>query len=173
MIQKAFLAVLMLITVPLFAQKTKEPDGLRNFVQDFYHWYVPIALKDNKVPASDIALKERPAAFSAELLKALKEDSEAQANSPGDIVGIDWDPFLNSQDPDKHYEVGRIVQKGETYRANIHGFRSGKKIIKPSAIAEVGRESGRWVFLDFYSPDGGSLLAALKTLKADRQKAPK
>jgi hypothetical protein len=173
MIRKTRLTVLMLIMVPVFARAAKELDGLRSFVYDFYHWYVPIALKDNKVPAFEIALKQRPTMLSAELLKALKEDSKAQDNSPGDIVGIDWDPFLNSQDPAKHYEVGRIVQKGEIYRANIHRLRLGKKITKPSVIAEVGQENGHWVFLDFYSTDGRGLLAALKSLKADRQKASK
>jgi hypothetical protein len=171
--RKAFLAVLTFIVAPVFAEEAKEPAGLRGFVQDFYRWYVPIALKDNKVPASDIALKEKPAAFSAQLLKALKEDSEAAANSPGDIVGIDWDPFLNSQDPDDHYEVGRIVKKGETYRADIHSVESGKKSAKPDVIAEVGKENGRWVFLDFYSNDGNGLLAVLKSLKADREKTAK
>jgi hypothetical protein len=163
----------MFIAGPVLAQEAKEPAGLREFVQDFYHWYVPVALKDNKVPASDIALKERPAAFSAELLKALKEDSEAAANSPGEIVGIDWDPFLDSQDPDDHYEVGRIVKKGETYRADIHSVEAGKKSAKPSVVAEVGKENGHWVFVDFYSNEGSGLLAALKSLKEDRQKTAK
>jgi hypothetical protein len=88
-------------------------------------------------------------------------------------VGIDWDPFLGSQDPDDHYEVGRIVKKGETYRADIHSVSSGKKSAKPSVIAEVGKENGHWVFLDFDSNDGSGLLAALKSLKEDRQKTAK
>jgi hypothetical protein len=171
--RKAFFAVLMFLVAPVFAQEAKEPAGLREFVQGFYRWYVPIALKDNKVPASDIALKKRPAAFGAELLKALREDSEAAANAPGEIVGIDWDPFLDSQDPDDDYEVGRIVKKGETYRADIHGVESGKKSTEPDVIAEVGKENGHWVFLDFYSTDGTGLRAALKSLKEDRQKTAK
>src|SRR5258706_1243821 len=171
MIRKTLLLVYVLIAVRVSAQPAKEPDGLRTFVQEFYRWYVPMALKDSKVPAFEIAIKQRPAAFSAGLFKALKEDSEAQVKSPEDIVGIDWDPFLNSQDPDKHYEIGRIVRQGEIYRANVHRVRSGKPIAKPSVIAEVGRENGHWVFLDFSTVDGRGLLSALKSLRADRENA--
>lgn len=62
------------------------------FVQSFYDWYVKAEID------SDAALKKKPAYFSPELTKALKADAVAAAKSPGDIVGLDFDPFLNAQD---------------------------------------------------------------------------
>jgi hypothetical protein len=45
----------------------------------------------------EIVLKSKYA-FSPELASKLKEDLAAQEKSPGEIVGLDFDPFLNAQD---------------------------------------------------------------------------
>src|SRR6266700_65299 len=97
---------LFLATSCSHRQQTKSPqemeESCRNFVQEFYNWYIAkSAEQDNKtreergdeVMGSD-PLKYRKEAFSPELFRALKEDSEAQANSPDAIVGLNYDPFL-------------------------------------------------------------------------------
>jgi FlaG/FlaF family flagellin (archaellin) len=83
----------------------------RDFVQRFYDWYVPIALKDNAGNPSDRALRYKSHAFSPELLTQLKEDSTAQAKAKGEIVGLDFDPFLNSQHPGERYTAEKVVGK--------------------------------------------------------------
>jgi hypothetical protein len=85
--------------------------SLQRFVQDFYDWYVPKAFGDHTGPAWDFALKYRKQAFSSELFRALQEDSDAQAKAT-DLVGLDFDPFLNSQDPCEQYEAGDSNQIG-------------------------------------------------------------
>ena len=149
------------------------PESLRGFVQGFYDWYVPKALGENVGPAWNLALKAKSSAFSSQLVRALREDSAAQAKAEGEIVGLDFDPFLNSQDPSNRYQVGKITPKGETYQVEIYGVGSGSKHEKPDVIAEVAQKNGQWFFVNFDYPEGRNLLAVLKSLRESRQKPPK
>jgi hypothetical protein len=152
------------------AQGSKEvPQSLRGFVQGFYDWYVPKALSDDSNPAWNVALKTRGRCFSSELALKLREDSAAQAKAEGEIVGLDFDPFLGSQDPGKHYEVSKIAQKDESYWVDIHSVSSGKRQEKPSVIAEVVQKNGQWLFVNFHYPDGRDLLGILKSLRESRE----
>lgn len=167
-----------LLAVSLSVPKTNDTNNgqtlkaVKDFAQEFYNWYVPIALSDNAVPASDIALKRRPTVFSPMLFRALKADSEAQAKAQGYVVGIDFDPFLASQDPCEHYEVGSVSQKGGGYWVDIYGVCSGKRNEKPEVIAEVVRRDGSWAFTNFLYPAiHRDLLGTLKTLHEERQKS--
>jgi hypothetical protein len=165
----------------LQAQTTlNDPDALksaRKFVQDFYSWYVPNALKP--INAMDLALKDRSYVFSPRLFEALKEDSEAQARAR-EIVGLDFDPFLDTQDPAERYQLGRITQKGNTYLVEVFGVYDVRPSDLPEGlpevIAEVARRNGQWVFTNFLYPplakqfpDSANLLALLKGLKEDRR----
>lgn len=169
------LCVIFLWAAPLQARAYPK-DGqavrksVRSFVQEFYAWYVPIALRDNPVPASDIALKQKPSAFSQELFSALKEDSEAQAKAKGYIVGIDFDPFLACQDPCEKYEAGGVAKKGKVYRVDIYGICSGQNHKRLFVVAELARSHGSWVFVNFRYPDvHDNLLSILRRLRRARQ----
>src|SRR5437868_8560176 len=72
--------------------RAQEISGCLRFAQEFYSWYVPFTQKHLNGPASDVAIRRKPAAFTTELLRALKSDSETQTRSRGEIVGIDFDP---------------------------------------------------------------------------------
>jgi hypothetical protein len=52
-------------------------------------------------------MEKQGSQFESGLLAALKEDVAAQAAAKGEIVGLDFDPFLNTQDPAESYEVGQ------------------------------------------------------------------
>ncbi|MGA2502201.1 MAG: hypothetical protein ABSH20_31040 [Tepidisphaeraceae bacterium] len=147
-------------------------DSARDFAQKFYSWYVPIALNEHAGPAWDFVLKQRSSSFSPELLRALREDSAAQAKSPGEIVGLDFDPFLDSQDPEDRYEVGKVTRKGDSYWVEVFGVRSGKRMEPAAVLAELVRKNGHWTFVNFHYPDpnGSDLLSTLKLLREDRQK---
>lgn len=167
---------LLLLALPcsLLAQTkdVSETAGARDFVQAFYNWYVPQALKDNATPAWNLALKYKSPVFNSEVLSALREDSAAQAKVAGDIVGLDFDPFLSSQDPSARYDVGKVTIKGGACWVEIHGVRPGKKSAAPDVTAELSHRDGRWIFVNFHYADGGDLLSVLKTLRDDRQKNP-
>ncbi len=151
----------------------KAQDSPQAFVQNFYNWYIPIALNSKKGPASDIALRTKAVLFSKELAKALREDSQAQAKAHGEIVGIDWDPFLNSQDPENQYEAVKVTQIGDRYFVDVYGLNSGKRSEKPDVVAELRLDAGKWVFVNFHSVDGHNLLASLKSLSESRHKSSK
>lgn len=151
------------------SEKTSEA-AVRSFTADFYRWYTPVALRNNSVPAADLALARRPSDFGPILSRALKADSEAQSKVDGELVGIDFDPFLDSQDPCDHYEIGRVSQKGRSYRVAIYGICSGKRDDNPDVIAEVARQDGSWVFTNFlYPPLHTDLRAILKALQDERR----
>jgi len=135
------------------------PKSPREFVEEFYRWYVPRAPNDNSI---EMALKFKGASFSRELVRRLKEDSAAQA-SCAELVGLDFDPFLNGQDPAEHYEVGKVRQKVQSYRADIHRLWSGKRIEKPDVSAEFTQYKGHWIFVNFFYPEGGDLLTILRS----------
>jgi hypothetical protein len=140
-----------------------------DFVRKFYDWYVPIAHKPLKEDSSNVAIAKRGALFDPPLLKALKEDAEAARNSPGDIVGLDFDPFLNSQDPDDKYVVGGVTETDGLYRVDVYGIRKGKKReTKPNVVAEVKPAKDSFVFTNFRYGADGDLVAILKQLADDR-----
>ena len=143
----------------------------RAFVEAFYRWYVPVASAEHRGPADAIALKERRAAFSSELYRALKADVDAQAKVAGEIVGLDSDPFLNSQDPCERFAIGTAVRRRDMYRVQFFAVCDGKRLDRPSALAEVRAADGHWEFVNFYDANGkNDLLATLKLLAADRRR---
>jgi hypothetical protein len=159
---------LSLIAVPAFGDAAA--DSARNFVQGFYTWYVPLALDPKGKVASDIALARKPALFAPGLEAALKADSVAAAKSPGEVVGLDFDPFMNSQDPCESYLTGAVTGAGKHYKVEVFGVCSGKRDEKPYVIAEVIPQGSSWVFVNFLYPGNGDLLGVLKSLAEERAK---
>jgi hypothetical protein len=143
-----------------------------DFVQKFYDWYVPIAHKPGNAPSSDQAVAKRGAAFDPPLLRALKIDAEAQRKSPDDIVGLDFDPFLNAQDFDDKYVVGNVTENGGVYLVSVYGVRNGKRAAKPDVVAELKVVKGSFQFTNFRYGADGDLLGILKTLADERAHAP-
>jgi hypothetical protein len=136
----------------------------RKFVQRFYDWYVPIALKDNGVPASDLALKHRPAAFDTKLYRELQEESRTTAKL--NDAGLDFDPFLNSQDPSPRFRVVKITVEDVSCLAEINGILSGKK--EEDVTPELAFKDGRWVFVDFHYRNSDLLQLLLESLRERR-----
>jgi hypothetical protein len=143
----------------------------RAFVDEFYKWYVPITGK-TRVPPWYAVLDQRPAVLSDTLLRALKRDREEQSKAVGEIVGLDFDPFLGGQDPCERYVTGDSVQAGETYRVSVFGICGKTRHTQADVIAEVARRDTSWVFVDFYYPgtDGGHLLGILGSDSASDSK---
>ena len=170
---KPIISALALLALSAGAQTLHAEDSPRKFVQDFYDWYVPMTSRSHSEDASNIALKKKSAEFSAELLKALKEDALAASKSPGEIVGLDWDPFLNSQEQVDRCILGNITEKNGSFRVEVYDVLGGKKDKKPAVIPEVKQENGHWIFVNFWNPDGGDLLSELRELSKSRKKTPK
>ncbi len=159
--------ILSASAAPLAAQRPASravADSVRQFVQVFYNWYSPD-------PNYFRVLAERPSVLSRPLLEALRADSAASARSPGEIVGLDWDPFVNSQDPCPHYEAGKVTEWRGTYRVELFGTCSGPSREKPDVIAELSRLGGGWRFVNIRDARGeADLLGSLRTLARERAK---
>jgi hypothetical protein len=173
MTRRPVLLLLFFGLAPLLqaGQQTKPEDAVHQFVQDFYRWYRPIAEKDNKEAADIIAIKQRPSAFSPQLLQALRDDAAAQAKS-ADLVGLEFDPFLNTQETIRYFGIGQITKKDDGYWVEINSSVSEKPDRKPF-IAVVNQSGGHWCFVNFRYPDDNSdLLKILESLKHERQRSP-
>jgi len=140
------------------------------FVQGFYDWYVPLALQERAVRTWDFAVKRKPNVFSPQLRRAIKQDSDAQqkaSKTTGELVGLDFDPFLNSQDPSKRFAVESVTAKGTGCRVTVYGVSEGER---EKVTPEVKLEHGHWQFINLqYEFDGhpDDLLSILKLLRSD------
>jgi len=159
------------------AQVASEPQDsspCRRFVQQFYDWYVPLIQKARNGPTSDVALQRKPEAFNPGLLRALKLDSEASARAKGDIVGLDFDPFVGGQDPADRYELRRVTSRDnkcsvEVWRASPTD--TAEKSGRPDVVADLALDRGHWQFLNFRYPDvNADLVSVLAQLREERRK---
>ena len=166
---------------PLQGQATPTEDlsdSAQHFVQEFYDWYIPGLLKSFGTKKS-FSWQERASDFDQRLFRALKEDDDAQAKVPGEIVGLDWDPFVANQDPCEHNTTRKVRKNGEVYLVDVLNLCNGQEDEKVHVVAEVVRQNGHWVFVNFRYPAEKSgekdsdPMTILKALHEDRQKRSK
>jgi hypothetical protein len=158
-----------------FAQTApgKAEESCRSAVQKFYDWYVPEVFREKQTWAANSALESKEFAFSPELRKRLKEDFAASAANANEVVGLDFDPFLASQDPARRYVVDKVLVKGGRCRADVYSVESSKKGKRPDVIPELESRGKGWVFVNFHYPqENGNLLSILRALRKDRQRNP-
>lgn len=167
----AFTCLLAALAAGAEAQRPQQPPNraLPRFVQRFYDWYTPRALKTSGHPSWYAALSLRESLFARPLLRALRADSEAQSHAEGEAVGLDFDPLLNSQDPCGRYEVGRTTHRNQTYWVEIHRVCAGRRSSSPTVTAELVLRDRSWVFVNFHYPhEHTDLLAALRLARRAR-----
>jgi hypothetical protein len=154
-----------------------QPQDCGPFVQQFYNWYVAkenaLMKSNSRESALEVTLREKRSSFSPELVKGLKEDLAASKKSPGEIVGLDFDPFLNAQDIAERYLVGKITPKEDHYWVEVFGVWNGQKNSNPDVVPELVFENGHWIFTNFHYgktdiPVNENLLSVLEVLKKDR-----
>jgi hypothetical protein len=152
--QTALVIFLFVITDARRAAVAADPAaGSRQFVQKFYDWYVArekaLTKANSPKDVMEVAMKEKRSSFSPELLAALQEDVAAAHKDPGEIVGLDFDPILNSQEDPGRYVVGEVHAKGNQYLVDVFVVRDGKKEAKPWIIPELVSKNGQWVLPTF------------------------
>jgi hypothetical protein len=147
--------------------RSSDADAVRRFVREFYDWYVPLANAPGS--AIDRALKARPAAFDTTLARELTEDVAAQAKVKGELVGLDFDPVLASQDPCPRYEVGYIEVTTTTYNVHVTPTCDRAAGPEPRIVTEVATRSGGFAFVNFRYPlTKTDLRTELARLRASR-----
>jgi hypothetical protein len=184
--KKYFLTISMIVLCAItFPNANAKPsvndkENVRLFVQQFYDWYTVLYAKDmslqkNPTPSDLIALKQKRQYFDVSLRNAILEDNRAQAKVTDEITGLDFDPFLNTQDTGFAYQTGNVKQVGNKFYVDIHSDQAGKSrqaILKSevAVIAEVIKVDTYWIFTNFIYPskDGKSdLITILKKLRKD------
>jgi len=145
------------------------PQSARHFVEEFYRWYTLIALRDNgTATAWSIALKEKPTLFCPTLRRALDRDIAAISEARG-LAALDYDPFLDTQDPGEHYDISRVRRKDQTYLIDVYRLESGMRTTKqPQVIAELQITGDRWCFVNFRYADGRDLVNELRKYEVER-----
>jgi Protein of unknown function (DUF3828) len=165
--------------VPTVTANVNDEQSCRLFVQNFYDWYFNELNHPQKQPAStqkgapvlDEVQRLRPELLSTELHLMLREDAAASAKSPDDIVGLDFDPYINAQDWDQKYQLGDAKQQDGHCRVTLWDHEPGKshKAVEPELVPA----NGNWLFVNFHyfndknGPDG-DLIRVLNALKQER-----
>jgi len=155
--------------------ETDQEKSCRVFVQGFYDWYFDRLNNASRVavdnPIVDDVLRLKPEVLTARLRQTLKEDREAASKNHDEIVGLDFDPYINAQDWDGKYYIESATVKGSICRASVWGMDSGatREIVVP----ELEFNGGKWVFANFLyhgQPDqrNENLIDLLIALRNDR-----
>ena len=171
-VRSALTVVMLAVILSCSREETpSQSDAVRKFVQDFYDWYVPASHRASSDRPADIVLRERPSVFDSNLARELKEDSDAQSKVQGDIVGLDFDPFLAAQDACERYEVVSVRKDEESYRVDVRGVGGCEKHDGPDISAEVIPKDAAWLFTNFHypGPNGSDLLTILQKLRDERK----
>ncbi|MGO9434537.1 MAG: hypothetical protein ACLP00_09590 [Terracidiphilus sp.] len=146
-------------------------------MQQFYTWYLGRTAVNDKSrsagPSWDDVPRLRPQVLSPELLGLLKDDLAASRSNSEEIVGLDWDPFLATQDPSPKFEVENVSLKAGHCFAVVNGIEHGKR--QESVSPELVQSGETWIFVNFHykgqSPQDENLIGTLKHLRDERKKA--
>jgi len=109
-------------------------------------------------------------ALTPELARALAEDRAAQMANDEENVGLDFDPFSNSQDPCETYKAGRTAQRADTLMVEILGECHGQIPLIPDAVYMLVRRGRELVIADIVYPQGASLRGVLRELDEMRKR---
>jgi hypothetical protein len=159
------------------AKQRQTEQSCQNFVQQFYTWYLGHNAHNEESrsagPSWDDVLRLRPQALSPDLLALLKDDLAASRANSDEIVGLDWDPVLATQDPSPKFEVESVSLKDGHCYAVVNGIERGKK--HETVVPELAQAGRKWAFVNFHykdqPPQDENLISTLKLLRDERKKA--
>jgi hypothetical protein len=142
--------------------------GSLTFVASFYSWFATPQSAGGGDLTFIRVLEQREAALDAPLLAALREDRAATARSPGELVGLEFEPFTANQDPCDAYALGDASIVADRIRVPVFSVCNGQRLDAPSVIAEVAMRERAWVFTNILYPDGDDLLSLLRRQAEER-----
>ena len=164
-----FFLVLSLLIPSLGFSEAKQTDQAKDFVKKFYEVY--LKQKGDLLTAS---LRNQKSSLSPELYALLREDVQANQKAKGEIVGLDFDPFLAGNDPGDIYKTNQIQTKPQSWWVQVLGFYKGQNTPCCEAWVEVVSEKGNLQISNIHYPEWGSipenenLKSMLKSLAKER-----
>jgi len=137
-----------------------------SFASDFFSEYPADATRFTSVPAWVDVARQPDSVLTAELAQALEADYTEGTEVAGEVGGIDFDPFLASQDPCETYRVTRVVPDGDVYLAEVHGDCLSEG---PVVIVELVSHGDTFRFANFRYPSvSDDLLSILHAMREAR-----
>lgn len=120
------------------------------FVREFYDWYATYVQNQNGT-AWYAVLSKDPPILDDKLSTLLRADSAAQSAALGEVMGIDWDPFLATQDPCESFEIQKVTADTDDGRVEV---RTSCYYVDslPDVVAQVVRRGEGWAFTNFSYP---------------------
>ncbi len=139
-----------------------------DLVQKFYTGY---AEKANRADASEPAwtdvARTRPEDLDSTFLRLLLRDAEERSKGrKGEISGIDWDPFLNSQDPCSRYTADSLAIRQAQFRVRVTEVCEADR---PARRFEMVLElrSRKWAIVTVQDSAGYDAVSTLKASYPD------
>jgi Protein of unknown function (DUF3828) len=135
---------------------TPDEQSCKAFVQDFYDWYWNQFADRANDPNFDVrrlhsypdVVRRHPPILSSGLFKLIKRDQRT-SEATQSVGVLDFDPFLNTQDPEGKYLVNHVT---------ISNGQCEAEIDHAHLISDLTRSGSTWVFTNFhysfYSEDG-------------------
>lgn len=176
---KNWLSILAATLLSIFllapSAMAQSAQSCKKFVQSFYTWYIPQMTQNVPIPCNERILKEKASYFSPTLLAMLREDQRESAKVTDEIVGLDFDPYINGQETPKRYLAGKASRRGKGYLVEVFDVSEGKKGKDPAVIPELVFSKGKWVFTNFHYyktsfAANENLISILKIQKEARRK---
>lgn len=133
------------------------------FAQEFYDWYTPLGPRPGG-PSWFLLLSGRTFRLEADLVAALRSDSIARNDARQFRETLNFDPFLDSQDPCPRYAVSEVRRIGAKYRVKVkpvcanaiaQSYQTGEPVL------EIVSESGVWTISDVFYSDSATLKRTL------------
>lgn len=155
---------------PAPAAAMRDDAAAARFAQDFYDWYGAYSRRATGAAWDSVEVR-KPGVLDDALVAALRADAEGRAGREGSVAGLDFDPFLNAQDPCERYEARGVERAGETYRVAMYGTCPDAAGALPDVVVELVRSGAAWRIVNFRYPDAegdGDLLGVLKWMAEER-----
>src|ERR1700761_2569522 len=116
------LATFVMVAVAFGNQSKPSPGSdasCQAFAQSFFDWYCD-QIRDLRTVNMPALIRAKRDLFTTEFYSYLRAEADAQAKST-EVVDIDMDYFLVSQDPCGKYLAQAPVQEGRVYSVEMRG----------------------------------------------------
>jgi hypothetical protein len=152
------------------APESPDEKSCRAFVQNFYDWRISLivdmfcsnSLKGTHASQEAINSQEEECrvasayrntvklsldqVLSPKLLHYLEREEAVQAKE--EDAGLDFDPYLNTQDPSPKFVVDSVRIDSNHCDAIVHGYDQGEK--REEVMPKLSETNGRWIIEDFH-----------------------
>ncbi len=144
------------------ANLSAEQRAAMTFAEQLLERYLGDVDQTVERPAGWSPLQEIERDLTPQLATALKADREASANSDEEVVGLDFDPFVNAQDICGPYQArGAVLFDGNMDVVIYNGCGWGHPFV-PDVVYVLQRRDDRWLLADIRYPGGPTLLQMLE-----------